>query len=454
MGKPPPPRKPPRRRPPQTIELEATEVRVEPPRDVPPPEPEVTVTAAEPETPPATSAEEPVASAPEEPHVTAPPPMPRFEPPPAREAPRYEPPPRDPPPPPPPPPRSPWLAAAAGGGAVLVVLLTLLILGVIGPRDQLSARLSSLETQLARRLDQPSADPKSIEDIATRVARIEAVAGTPRPAEPDPALISRLGSIEVAVKSLGDAAANINSRNEDVTAALRAAREQADAIGKRIGELQALVEKSGTFDKSELDKLAGRLAALESSTRTVEQKIETPGSTAADRDVRMAVLAAALKDAVERGTPYLNELNAIRSLVKDTKLIAALDPFASSGAPTPAVLSSELRAIVPALAQAAAPQARDGSVLDRLQANASRLVKVRPIDAPVGDEPDNIVQRVDANAQRGSVAGALAELAKLPAPMRAPAEGWIARAQARDAAVKAAQAIATDTYGALARPAH
>jgi len=442
MGKPPPRKPPPRRRPPQTIELEATEVHVEPPRDVPPPEPEMTATP-EPEPAAAPPAEEPVAAAPEEPRITAPP---------AREAPRHEPPPREPPPPPPPPPRSPWLAAAAGGGAVLVVLLVLLIFGVIGPRDQLSARLSALETQLARRLDQPAADPKSLDDIATRVARVEALAGAPRPAEPDPSLLSRLGSIEVAVKSLGDAAANINSRNEDVTAALRAAREQSEAIGKRISELQAQVEKSGSVDKSELDKLAGRLAALESSTRTVEQKIETPGSTGADRDVRMAVLAAALKDAVERGAPYVNELSAIRSLVKDPRLIAALDPFAASGAPTAAALSSELRAILPALTQAAAPQVRDGSMLDRLQAGASRLVKVRPIDAPAGDDPDLVVQRVDANAQRGSVTGALVELAKLTAPVRAPADAWIAKAQARDAAVKAAQTIAADTYGALARP--
>jgi len=134
------------------------------------------------------------------------------------------------------------------------------------------------------------------------------------------------------------------------------------------------------------------------------------------------------------------------------RLIAALDPFAASGAPTAAALSSELRAILPALTQAAAPQVRDGSMLDRLQAGASRLVKVRPIDAPAGDDPDLVVQRVDANAQRGSVTGALVELAKLTAPVRAPADAWIAKAQARDAAVKAAQTIAADTYGALARP--
>jgi hypothetical protein len=349
------------------------------------------------------------------------------------------------------------LSAGAGGAAVLLVVLILWAVGLIAPRDQVSAqlatRLAALETQISR---QPALDPKALDEVATRVAKVEAAANAPRAAEPDPAVVSRLGSIEVAVKSLGDAAANITSRSEDVSSALRAARDRADATAKTLADLQALVERQqvSSTDKGEIDRLAGRLAALESSTRTVERKIETPGSTAADRDVRMAVLAAALKDAVERGTPYATEFAAIKPLVNDPKLVAALDTFATSGAPTPAALSAELAALVPALAQAVTPQARDGGLLERLQANANRLVRIRPADAPMGDDLEVVVQRVDAKAQRSDMAGALAELAKLPPTVRAPAEAWIAKAQARNAAVSAAQKIAADTYGALARPSH
>jgi hypothetical protein len=457
----PPPRKPVRRREPPTIELSATEVHVVP-QEVPPAEPEVTTAApaAEPAPvvtePPATPAPEIVFTAPDATQSPEPPPH-------TTAAPPSEPPRMDLPPPPSSsslPARASWslLSAVAGAATVVAVLAILWALGLIVPRDQtlaqLSGRIAALESQSSSR--QPTLDAKALDDVNARIARVEATANAPRPTQPDQALIGRLGTLEVAVKSLGDAAANINGRSNEVEAALRAARERAEAMAKTLAGLQADVDRlrTSSVDKKDVERLAARLAALESSTRTVEQKIETPGSTAADRDVRMAVRATALKAAVERGTPYAAELAAIRPLIKDDAALAALDKFATTGAPTSARLGAELAAIIPTLAKAAAPQPRDGSLLERLQANATRLVKVRPIDAPAGDDADTIVQRIEAKTQRADIAGALTELAKLPPPLRAPADAWIDRAKARNATLLAAQKIAADTFGALARPAH
>jgi len=61
---------------------------------------------------------------------------------------------------------------------------------------------------------------------------------------------------------------------------------------------------------------------------------------------------------------------------------------------------------------------REGGFLDRLQANAERLVRIRPLAKPPGD----IQPRPRAHRAAGIEAdlpGALAELAKLPAPARA-----------------------------------
>ena len=44
------------------------------------------------------------------------------------------------------------------------------------------------------------------------------------------------------------------------------------------------------------------------------------------------------------------------------------------------------------------------------------------------------------------------ELEKLPAPVRAPAQAWIAKAQARTAALAASRAFAADALVALAKP--
>lgn len=480
-------KKPPRR-PPPTIDLSATEVRVEPPRDaasapsnepdtmqaepVPPtehsPSPAFPDIAPEPE-PADTQAAEPAASqpaetAPDETVAAAEAAPSAAQASPDSEHLHWQRPPEDSaespsaPASPPPPARSPWpiIGAALGGAAAL--LLALFALGLIDMRDngsaQIASRLAALEAQSARQPAQPAIDPKALEDLASRVARTEAAANAPRASGADPALASRLSSIEVAVKSLGDAVATLNTRGDEVTAALRAARERAEATAKTLAELQAQIERAGTADKGETDQLAARIAALESSTRTVEQKIETPGSTAADRDVRLAVLATALKDAVERGAPYLNELNALKPLIDDQPSVGALERFSTTGLPTAAALASELAALVPSLSQAAAPQASDGGLLGRLQSHANRLVRVRPADDPVGDDPATIVERVDARAQRADIAGALTELARLPANVRGPADSWIAKAQARAAALRAADKVAGASYGALARPQH
>jgi hypothetical protein len=55
-------------------------------------------------------------------------------------------------------------------------------------------------------------------------------------------------------------------------------------------------------------------------------------------------------------------------------------------------------------------------------------------------------------ARDADVGGALAELQHLPDASRAPFADWIARARARQAALAAAQAYASDALLALAQP--
>jgi hypothetical protein len=84
-----------------------------------------------------------------------------------------------------------------------------------------------------------------------------------------------------------------------------------------------------------------------------------------------------------------------------------------------------------------------------------RLVQVTPINSPSAPAADNaasIADRVGDDAARGDIAGALADLARLPDAVRAPAEGWIKKAQAREAAIAASRRIVADALGALTRP--
>jgi len=465
-----------RRRPPPTIELQAREVNVAPPRDPAPsaepeienPEPEPEMASAAQQTAPADA---PADATPlmshwnEEAIASQPSPIP----------PRTEPPAEPPPSPASPPPKRPvWplLGAAAGGAAlVLIALAILMFTGLLrvsavderarAPAD-LSARVATLEAQAGRESEQRGVDTNALAELAARIARAEttanraeSTANAPRAAAPDPALTGRLGDIDIALKSLSNTTAALTSRSEEMASTLRAVNERADATAKAVTDLRGMLDRQAqsAAEKTELERLAAHVGALESSTRSVEQKIETPGSTAADRDVRLAVLATALKDAVERGAPYAQELAAVKPLIDDQSAIVALEPFASGGVPSVPALSAELGALVPALTQTAAPQANGGGLLDRLQANASRLVRVRPISEPAGDDPSAIVARLEVKVRNADVTGALTDLMKLTPEQRAPAQAWISKAHARDAALAAARDIAASAYSALARPA-
>jgi hypothetical protein len=68
-----------------------------------------------------------------------------------------------------------------------------------------------------------------------------------------------------------------------------------------------------------------------------------------------------------------------------------------------------------------------------------------------GDDPEAIISRIDAKAARSDIAGALADLAKLPANVRAPAEEWIKQAQAREAAVMSSRRFAGDALATLGK---
>ncbi len=96
---------------------------------------------------------------------------------------------------------------------------------------------------------------------------------------------------------------------------------------------------------------------------------------------------------------------------------------------------------------------RGDGVLDRIQQNAERLVRIRPISETPGDDAATIVARAEAKASRGDLAGAVTELGALPPAVRAPAEAWTKKAQAQMAALAAARKLADDAVGTLGKAA-
>jgi hypothetical protein len=199
---------------------------------------------------------------------------------------------------------------------------------------------------------------------------------------------------------------------------------------------------TGGVSPADVDIVQKRIAALEEAAK----------APLADNAARLALAAAALRDAVASGEPFVAELDEVKSLGADEKSLAPLVPFASSGVPTIKMLAQELRALMPVLMKTSGAQAPAGNYLERLEASAARLVRIRPVDAPAGDDASAVLARLEKEAASAAIDDALTDLGKLDVATRAPAEAWIGKAQARQAALAAARQLASNTSHALGRP--
>jgi hypothetical protein len=162
------------------------------------------------------------------------------------------------------------------------------------------------------------------------------------------------------------------------------------------------------------------------------------------------VAAALLDVAVRHGDPYQPQLSAARSLAAKPDALKPLDAFASSGLPTASALSRELLNIVPKLSPPAEGPAANAGIVERLQAGASKLVRIERTDG-VGNDRGAIVARVTAAALRNDFVEARRELKTLAEADRAPAQAWLDKADARDAALAASRKFSDDAMADLAK---
>ena len=274
-----------------------------------------------------------------------------------------------------------------------------------------------------------------------RIARIEAAAA--RPQTLDPSVSERLSAADNAIKSLGIALTALTKRNDETAGGAAEARARADAAEKAVSQMRANIQDvtkdtAGGLSPGEVDVVQKRIAAL-------EQVAKAPPT---DNAARLALSAAALRDAVLSGVPFVAELDEVKSLGADEKVLAPLISFANSGTPTSVALAQELRALLPALMKSS--QAPTG-FLERLEANAGKLVRIRPVDAPAGDDASAVLARVEVEAAQAAIDDAIIDLGKLDAATRAPAQDWIRKAQARQAAFAAARQFASETTHALGK---
>lgn len=292
-------------------------------------------------------------------------------------------------------------------------------------------------------------DNPALAGLSERLAKVETALAAPRS---DPGATARLASAEAETKSLAEAVTAITRRIDDAVTAAREARTRADAAQSAAGDADQKAARAGQdrVERSELDALAARVAALERSVKALNEEPSRRTSVAASRAARLVVATSAMRTAVEHGDSYAGELAAARALGAEQDSLTALAGFAASGVPTTAALSRELTALIPAMRQTTGGASDKVGLLDRLQANAQKLIRVTPIDA-VGDDPETVLARIGAAAAADDLAGALAAILKLPDASRAVAAEWVKKARTRESLVLAARKIANDALVELAK---
>ncbi|MHC4050914.1 COG4223 family protein [Bradyrhizobium sp. 25ACV] len=283
----------------------------------------------------------------------------------------------------------------------------------------------------------PQVTSATVDALSGRVAAVEAKAGKPAA---DPAMAARIDALEKSASSLRSDVANLRAQSDKTASTLNDAKSAAQTAAP------------------DLAALSDRIAQLERASKTERAELAQQGEKIADakkvddKPLRHVVAAALLDVAVRHGDAYESQLAAARAMAAKPDMLKPLDTFAASGIPTPVALSRELLNIVPKLSPPAETQTSGTGIVERLQAGASKLVRIERTDG-VGNDRGAIVARVTAAALRNDFLEARRELKTLAEADRAPAQAWLDKADARDAALAASRKFADDAMADLVKPA-
>lgn len=246
--------------------------------------------------------------------------------------------------------------------------------GLAGQSEVVTTLANEVEALKTRFSDIPAASPVDLQPIETRIAALEKSAGEDTGAQlANPEAVSRL---EGDVTRLTTELATLREAMARTTEAVSATESQ----------------------------LTERIAAA-------EQKLDEPRS---DIEMARAVAASALKTAIDRGGPYLAELEAFASIAPDDPSLAGLREHAAVGVPARSDLMRDFQATADAILDAMHQPEGDEGILNRLMSSAASAIRVRPVGSIEGDTPEAVVARIENKLQNGDFKGAQIEWQTLP----------------------------------------
>jgi hypothetical protein len=248
----------------------------------------------------------------------------------------------------------------------------------------------------------PAANTGTIESLRSDIETLKAsVASQPQqPAFDTSAIDGRLNALETATA----APASIGV-------------DGVDGLNTQLTNLQSELAAL----KTSLSEATTTNAALTERLTAAEEKINEPRD---DIEIARAIAAAALKAAIDRGGPFLTELDTLVQITPEDEQLKSLQPFASTGVPSRAEILKGFPAEADAMLSLLNQPDPNLGLMDRLTQSAMSLVRVRPVGNIAGATPEAIIARVEDKIRSGDLKGASLEWDALPEEAKLASDGY------------------------------
>lgn len=321
------------------------------------------------------------------------------------------------------------LGAALLGGAIALGAGSLLVYsGAVTLPVPRTVQSATPQYATAGDLQKVTGDVSTLRDTVTQLQSAQAAGGTGSntvPLADFTALSDRVGAAERAIQSGGassgdaaDAAAkatdtanaardtaneatNLANQARDTANAAQSAAQSADQAAKNAAQAAQNAQSAANEMQQSVDGFEQRLTAIEE----------------ANRQAATALAAAGLKAAIDRGGPFMTQLERFANTSNGNGTVDALRAYAASGVPTVSALNNDWQATETAILQALQPEAPAGDVGQQVLSGLRSLVTVRPAGTTTPQSapgPQATVARMDAAISSGNFADWLQEWNTLP----------------------------------------
>ncbi|MBP1852266.1 COG4223 family protein [Rhizobium halophytocola] len=247
--------------------------------------------------------------------------------------------------------------------------------------------------------------------ISSLEAKVAALSQTAGNNGGDSALAARVETLEGTVGQLGAAGSG------DQQQAIDDLKTQIASLSTTLNEAQAAI----ATNKQTLDSTGTRL-------ETAEQQLQAPSK---DMEMARTIAVNSLKAAVDRGGPYLSELETLKSIAPDDAAIAGLNDHAKTGVPSRAELVRQFPKVADSILSAIDQPADGDSLGGRLMSSAMSLIKVRSVGNVEGEGADAIVARIEDKLHNGDMKGAELEWETLPDAGKQASQAFADKLKAR-----------------------